>query len=229
MNSISLNEGLDTIQTASAYFFSAQPLDSLGAVEYSLCSIVLDKSGSLQGYEKDLEKTLGEIVLACKKSPRADNLMFRAVSFDTNVTEINGFKLLGSINPNDYNNTIHCSSSTALNDAVFTSVEATDTFGKTLTDQGYLTNGIAFIVTDGDDNASKYSTTQIKKLLQTLAKNEHLESLTVVLIGVGDKNLMSRLDAFKNEVGITQFVEFGNITAQKLAKLANFVSKSISS
>ncbi len=191
MNSTSINSDLEQIQTASAYVFSAQPLDTLGNVEYTLASVILDKSGSLQGYEKDLEKTLGEIVLACKKSQRAENLMFRAVSFDTNVTEINGFKLLGSINPNDYDNTIKCGGSTALHDAVYTSVEATESYGKSLTDQGYLVNAVCLIVTDGDDNASKYSANQIKKLLDTSAKNEHLESLTVVLIGVGDKNLMN--------------------------------------
>ena len=51
-----------------------------------------------------------------------------------------------------------------------------------------------------------------------------------VLIGVNVTNptLAAYLSSFKTDAGFTQYIELDNATAGKLAKLAEFVSKSIS-
>jgi len=60
-------------------------------------------------------------------------------------------------------------------------------------------------------------------------QGEDIESLLTILIGVNDNSYKSYLETFKDEANLSQYVSVGDATAQKLAKLAAFVSKSISS
>jgi hypothetical protein len=59
--------------------------------------------------------------------------------------------------------------------------------------------------------------------------------LITVLVALQDPALdyndeiVASLERFQKEAGIDQFVDIGDATPQKLAKLANFVSQSISS
>ena len=60
---------------------------------------------------------------------------------------------------------------------------------------------------------------------------ESLESVVSILVGVNVASpSMSRLlQAFQVDAGFTQYVEVDNATDAKLAKLADFVSRSVSS
>jgi len=75
------------------------------------------------------------------------------------------------------------------------------------------------------------STGQIADLIRKARLSENiLESMTVVLVGItGDQRTARKLQDFQKAVGITQFVDVGSVTPGKLAKLAQFVSQSISS
>jgi NAD kinase len=121
---------------------------------------------------------------------------------------------------------------TALMDAVLNSIEATEGYAKQLVAMDYACNSIMFVITDGDENDSKVcsSTDVIKQAIKKIRVKETLESFTSVLIGVGDDpTIQDTLQRFKDDSGMDQFVAMGAATPGKLAKLADFVSKSISS
>jgi len=118
---------------------------------------------------------------------------------------------------------------TALFDATYSSVAATLKYGKTLIDQDFSVNGICFIITDGEDNNSNVTPLQVKNQMGIAIQGEDIESLLTILIGVNDNSYKSYLETFKDEANLSQYVSVGDATAQKLAKLAAFVSKSISS
>jgi len=226
------DDTMNVMNTAGNYQFSAVKLDNLGATEYSLVTIVQDNTGSVQAFKNDMEKCIQTAVEACQKSPRAENLMLRLVKFNTKIEEVHGFKLLGSINIKDYDGVLNPDGMTALYDAVYTSIEATKDYGKVLTGQDFLANAIVFIITDGVNNAGTYTTASIKKLVASVIKEECLESIVVVLVGVGtkaDPNVSPYLEDFKKEAGITQYVEIEDTSTKKLAKLASFISRSVSS
>ena len=212
------------------YGFSATRLDDLGATEYTLVTIVCDASPSVSGFVKEMEKALVEIVKACKFSPRADNLMIRLVTFATGMTEVHGFKLLEQCNPGDYKNIIRVYGGTALYDAAENAISAVSTYGRQLTDADFATNGIVFVITDGEDNASKLAIRNVRDALTSAVQTEALESFLSILIGVNvqDSNIGAYLQDFKNEAGFTQYVELDKADAKTLAKLADFVSRSIS-
>lgn len=225
------DENLETINVKGTNFqYSAVRLDKLGATEYTLVSIITDISGSVSGYKNELEKCLQEILKSCRKSPRSDNLMLRLLTFNTNVDELHGYKLLSECNPDDYVNILNTGGMTSLYDASYNGILSASDYAKTLTDNDFDVNGIIFIVTDGMDNTSTYSPNSVSKAMQESLKNEYLESLTVVLIGLNlEPDADSYLQDFQKQANLTKYINIGDADEKALAKLAEFVSKSISS
>jgi len=225
------DEKMMSINTTSNYSFSCTKLNSLGSSEYTLVTIVCDKSSSLSGYDRDLEKMIKAAVESCQKSARAENLMVRLVTFADDEEEVHGFKLLGNITINDYDGKINCSGCTNLIDTTYNAIEATAAYGKKLMDQDYLTNAIVFVITDGMDNRSTYTASRIKKIVDKIRKEEiSLESIATVLIGMnGDSTVQSYLQDIKNDGDFTEYIEMGDVSPSKLAKLAGYISRSTSS
>jgi len=226
---ILIDESMEQLKTGSNYKFSAVKVDQLGATEYTLVTIAQDASGSVNPYAVEMEKCLKTILESCKKSPRAENLLLRLVKFNNKLDELHGFKMLNTIAPKDYDGILNPDGGTALFDAVQSSIEATLDYGTILSDQEFGVNAIVFIVTDGDNNAGKATANSVKKTVEKVVKSEKLEQITIVLVGVGGTAVASYLDDFQKKAGITQFIDIGDATPNKLAKLANFISKSISS
>lgn len=224
-------DGLETFKLPGSYGYSATKLSDLGATEYTLVTLVVDDSGSIESFRADMEKAIKEVVNACRYSPRADNLMIRLVTFANRLKEVHGFKLLANCNVDDYDGILTDGGMTALFDAAVNSVDATSAYGKTLVDSDFSTNGIVVVITDGDDNRSSNSVNSVATSLKNATANETLESLVSILIGVNitDPRISDFLKDFHTNGGFTQFVELKDASAKTLAKLAQFVSKSISS
>lgn len=227
-----LDKDLEQLTAGSGYKFSATKISKLGASEYTLVTIVTDSSGSVSGFAAQLETCLKTIFKSCDKSPRRDNLLIRVVQFNDTLNEIHGFKLLGSIKESDYDNVLNIGGSTALFDACDEAIKATSTYGKQLTSQSYTCNAIVVVVTDGENNrGSIMDPAPVKKATENARKAENLESLITILVGVtnDDVNLNAYLQSVKDDGGFTQYVSIGKASPQKIAKLAEFVSQSISS
>jgi len=219
----------NTLPTGN-YGFSGQRIDDLGATEYTLVTLAVDDSSSVINFRNEMEKCVQEAVKACKFSPRADNLMVRVVTFGSEFHEFHGFKLLSNVAPDDYKSLLTRGGMTALYDATENSVEATNAYAKKLVDSDFDVNGIVVVITDGEENHSKATLTRVKTAFETSLKQEHLESLVSILVGVNinDSYVAQALDSYRKAVGFTQYVEVDNASANTLAKLADFVSKSIS-
>lgn len=217
--------------------FSATKIDTLGASEYTLVTTCLDISGSLDGYERELEKMLGMIVEACRnpRNPRCDNMMLRVLLFNDTVQELHGFRPVVDLNPDDYKNVLRCGGITAAFDAAYDAAKASADYGKQLIANKFSANGALFLVTDGCDNASKNTAKSVKKAIEDCVKGEALESIMAVLIGIGDgatddvTQLSANLVEFKDNAGFDQYEFAGKADAKNLAKIANFISRSASS
>lgn len=214
--------------TAGNFQFSGVRPDKLGATEYTLVTLATDKSGSVNGFENQILRIKQTVVAACQKSPRADFLMLRNVEFNGVVEEVHGFRELATIDPSTYQ-APRCHGSTALYDAAYSSVAATNEYAKSLSDADFSVNAIVVIETDGDNVRSVQTPASVAAEIQRGVQNEWLESMLVILIGVNAAQYRRELEAFKVDAGIHQFIEVEDLTPQKLAHLADFVSKSVSS
>lgn len=214
----------------STFGFSGVAIDTLGATEYTLVGLVVDCSGSVSAFHTEEEKAITEVVSACRKSPRADNLMLRYTVFDNHVREVHGFKLLMDCNPTDYSGSIPFGGTTALYDACVDGVDALARYGTQLQANDMGANAIMFVITDGMNCAGSLTAPEVKKAVERARKGEHLESVVTILIGVNlDPSAASALASFAQNAGIDQFVNIGDANEKTLARLATFVSKSISS
>jgi hypothetical protein len=211
------------------YGYSATRLEELGAAEYTLVTIVNDVSGSVTAFVGEMERAIQEIVSACKLSPRADNLMIRLVTFSDRMKEVHGFKLLEQCNLGDYQGILRATGSTALYDSAENAIAATASYGKQLTDADFSVNAILFVITDGMDNVSTMGVRQVREALTRATTSEVVESMVSVLVGVNVQNrsVGAYLQDFKTDAGFTQYVEIGKASAKTLARLAEFVSRSI--
>ena len=214
----------------SSYGFSAKRLDSLGASEYTLVAVTADVSGSVAPFRLNIETCVREIVRACRHSPRADNLMLRFTTFDSGVTEVHGFRPLGECDEAKYKGTIRIGGMTALYDAGHNAVEAAITYGKALTEHDFDVNTIVFVITDGGDNSSVMTAEHLRQALERAVTSEAVESMVSILVGVNvaDPTLSRYLSDLKDKARFTQYVELNDAREKTLAKLATFVSRSIS-
>lgn len=225
------SEPLQTFGNQAGQFnFTGTGLEALTSTEYSLVTIAVDVTWSVNPFKDGLRDALIAAVEACKKSPRVEYLLIRVITFSTKVgvCELHGFTPLSQINPADYPE-FDPDGGTNLFDASFDAVAATVQYGKGLMDIDFLTNGIVFIITDGDDNSSSRTPKSIAAEIAKAAKAETLESLHTVLIGINAAEFSDELSKFKDEAKIDQYIDAGDATSRTLAKLAEFVSSSISS
>lgn len=222
---------METHQIGGSNFaFTATSIAKLGATEYTLAVLAVDVSGSTSGFRRQMEEAIAQVVKACRQSPRADNMMLRVLLFDTQVRELHGFKPLPDCNEADYKDCCSPGGMTALHDATWSAVHSAIAYGKQLVAQDFSCNAALFVVTDGEDNASKVSAQMVAQALTEARTSEALESIMPVLIGVGnDTSLNKYLTDFKTNAGFQQHVMVGAATEKSLAKLANFIAASVSS
>lgn len=223
-------------KTLSNFNYSAVEISKLEGSEYTIVQLLIDESSSVSSFQNELTSAIKVVVDSCQKSPRSENLLMRVATFGTGrnstVHEIHGFTLLSNINKSDYDGQVAPMGMTPLYDATLDAVESLSGFGKQLSDQDYFCNGIFFVVTDGWENASRVATTdKIKNAIAKIRVSESLESVKAILIGVNDtdSSVAAELKKFRDEVGFDEYISVGEATAGKLAKLAQWVSHSISS
>ncbi len=225
----SMNAG--SVKGLQAYRFSATKIERLGAAEYTLVTVAVDVTGSVQGFENELRNCLITAVESCKKSPRSMNLLLRVILFSTSfphgIEEVHGFKPLGEIDTTSYP-AFMPAGGTPLYDAAYSAVGATNEYAKQLMDHDFLANGIVTVITDGDDTGSKATTLMIKKEVERGMKGEEIESLVAIVIGINEKQFSSRIALLETEAGM-RHIDAGSVTEGKLAKIAGFISQSVSS
>lgn len=214
---------------ASGFSFSATRVGDLGATEYTLVGVAADGSSSVAPFAREIEACIKAVVEACRRSPRADHLMLRLVTFDSTLHEVHGFRPLAECPPDAYDGTVRGEGCTALYDAATTLVESIAAYGKTLCDADFDVNAIVFVITDGADNASQLDAKALARALTATRKAEHVESLVSVLVGVNvaDPQLDGYLRALARDVGFTQYLPLAQADAASLARLARFVARSI--
>ena len=213
--------------------FSGVKMERLGATEYTLVTIAVDVTGSVQGFESELRDSLITAIEACQRSPRSDNLLLRVIQFSSRfangVDELHGFKPLAEIDAqNDYD-AFDPGGMTPLCDACYSAFGAINAYAQKLMNDDYGVNAIAFIITDGYDNASVSTKEMVKQEAEKAVSGEFAESMVSVLIGINAVEYQRLLEKFRDEAGIMQYVDAGEATEGRLAKLADFVSQSISS
>ena len=221
----------ETFKSGSGFQFSGAKLAKLGASEYTLVGLACDMSGSVGRFAKEIEGCLVGSVEGCQKSPRADNLLARLITFNTTVEEQHGFRPLADCHLAKYDGIIKPGGCTVLCDASVNLIGSLATYGKQLIKNDFQANGILVVITDGMDEGSTLTAAAVKKAMEEARMSESLESLVSILIGinVNHPTVSNYLNRFKDEAGFDQYIEAKDASAKTFAKVAGFISKSVSS
>lgn len=208
--------------------YSAVKPEKLEASEYTLVNIIVDKSGSVNPFERELGESISTVVDSCKKNPRVENIMVRVVLFNHELHEVHGFKMVSDLDPSY---TVNTNGGTALFDATYEAIGSTIDYASILVNDHFMdVNAVNFIITDGEDRHSKLDISAVKNKVEEIKRNEDLSgSIMNILIGVNDTQCSSYLQRYKDEAELDHYLSIGDADASGLAKLAGFVSKSISS
>ncbi len=227
--------------TMSSFQFSGADPSQLAAAssKFTLVTLCVDTSGSISEFQKTIEQLVAEVVLACKKNPASDSLMLRVVSFDSVVNETHGFKLIGSVNPDDYSGKFGCGGRTALHDAMANAIESAVEYGKALAGSFYMANAITFVITDGQENESRIAKDPavVARANAAATSGESLDSSELILMGLSaEPKFGAYLSRVEKECGCSKSMVIGtfsvggpDVNAGKIAKLVGFISNSVSS
>lgn len=215
----------------STFTFSAANIDDLTETGYTLVDIEVDVSGSISGFENELKKAISSTIGACKKAPTSENILVRVEKFDNHLRELHGYKPVMSCNEASDYDSISSGGYTSLNDAAFSGIGSVASYAAKMRQSSIECNGIVVVITDGEDNTSTCTTSKIADEIKKIKRNESLESFLSILIGVNVNNTScsNSLKTFFNETGFDQYIEVQDASPNSLAKIAKFISQSISS
>jgi hypothetical protein len=237
------------IRTSGSLSYSAAKIEVLKnlASEFVLCDLVGDRSGSLVGFEEELERCQAIAIAGCEQSPQADNLLIRVTEFSTafsdGVKEVHGYKSIRQIfrrTEQDTDDTVYaaikaeypsivCGGATPLYQALYSSVRAMLDYAKVLRSNGFSVNGVIFVMTDGKETENTISREELKKYIQAAMQGEGLLTLTIVVIGMNitDPESEKWLKLLVGEVGITHYQDGGSLTMHSAAKMGQFITQTI--
>ncbi len=219
------------VKKIGQFQFTGAKMDRLEATEYTLVNIAVDLSGSVCEFKNDLEKMVVNIIKACEKSPRRENLLIRITEFSSrrSVAEVCGFELLQNLKALGKNLDFYPDGLTPLYDACYEGAAAIRNYGLELARNDYGVNAILFVITDGYENASQMDSREVKKEIEKTKNCEELESFLSILIGINADEYKDELKKVEKELSLDKFIDAGEASKKNLAQLADFVSQSISS
>jgi len=220
---------MDAYNVKGMAYSGVRPDTLIGSSRYTLVLMVRDKSGSVLGHKDALVYSLKEAIKSCGYSEWANSLLIRTLDFNHNLHEVHGFKELRNIDI-DKSYDMVCGGGTALYDAVANAVRSALDFGSILYDKDYDVNVVMFIFTDGEEIDSNIKDPLIvKQAIEELIQSEKIDSVVSVLVGINAGRCSTFLKNFQRDVGISSYEDVKNFDFKVGAKLAQFISKSISS
>lgn len=214
--------------------YAAVPTDELEASQFTLATIVCDRSGSTAAFQGDMESALKSTIESLKGHADAEQIMVRVIAFSDTIEELHGFCPVTGIDESQYSDSLKPRGLTALFDSVISAAEATEDYSSKLAAKNFLNNGILIVITDGWNNAGRFrnpnDVSHVKEALSRAMKMEALESLMTILVAVNWNEARAELEAFHAEAGFTQqLIGVDVATPEAIARVGQFVATSISS
>lgn len=201
-------------------------MDDIKTDQICLASIAIDTSSSMAGQEANLEQCFNQAIQACDKAPNRDGILVRITSFDSTVKELRAF-----VPPAPTPLQIKTAGMTALGRGVLDALRSTAHYAEVLAQGDYRCNAILIVLTDGDETVDDRTEVvqKINQELEQIKAKEVLDSVLIILIGFRPDVQLKKIQADLAAAIGARYIQLQDVTPQKLAKLAEFVSQSISS
>lgn len=212
---------MEEIQNFGLNFNNFDPED-LNVDEVINCLFVIDQSGSVGRYVKEMNDALNDFLHTMQKSHVSDKILISTLVFDDNIKVVNGYQPIENLS--DFN--VVPGGMTNLYGATYAGILNAEDYRKTLEKSGGSVKSIVFIITDGEDNCG-FNPQKIKDKLDEIYSDElNAFTFTVIMFGVGnaaDFNLAAKKMGIKPEM-----VKTVGTSGKEIKKMISFISSSIS-
>lgn len=219
-------ENLENNDEDFDFGFNYSP-DDVEVEETINVQFIVDVSGSVGGYVKELNSGLNEFVQRMQSSHVADKLFVSIVEFNGKIKVRSGYQPITNFPTIDFWPSI--GGTTALYGGVRVGLENALNYREGLENAGVNCRTLVFILTDGSDNEpSMGNSSQVKKIITDLLSDErNFASFETILFGI-NKSEEAGFNRAAFDMGIKNVVTIDN-TADEIKKLINFISSSVSS
>jgi hypothetical protein len=213
--SMVLVDNLDSVALAGC---SGVDIDQINTDDVTLVAAVMGASGSMSSAQRAVIEGFNTMLDSFRGSKQADSILLSAWSFSdrpwlhfsyTPVTMLSN--LIGS----DY----QPNGSTALYDTLLYVMAGLVAYGQTLRNNGIRTRGIVVVFSDGGDNVSQSTASQVRTVSQGLLDQE---IYTLAYAGFGSSDLQQIAD----EVGFPSVITAGSSPAE-IRRIFKQVSASV--
>lgn len=192
--------------------------DRLDSTDATLVCVVLDMSGSMATHKKPVIDAYNAMLSALAGAKAASTILVSTWVFADSAT------LLSSYEPVERKArldgaTYAPNGCTALHDATLGGLTGLVAYGQQLHDQGVPTRRVLFVLSDGEDNASRSSALQVRTATAAIARQE---AFTLAYAGFGSSDLQQQADAlgFPHAIATTA-------SAGELRRIFRQVSQSV--
>jgi len=216
------------------YGYTGAVIEDLESAENTIAATLFDESGSTRAFAKQMEMAVQQIVKFLRRSPRADNLIYGHYHFDSSLKEILGWTPLAQIEDDRFDGCWAGGGCTNLWYSEDRALSYMRDYALQMANQRYMCNGILCTLTDGGEYSPQYSDghgwkeDQVVEAFKTTASCEDLESLVSIMIGINpDPGVQQELQEHAEKVGYTRYLPVEKADENTLAKIADFISKSI--
>lgn len=155
--------------------------DSLDSPDATLVSVVLDMSGSMQPFKRAVIEAYDAMLAALSGAKAATSILVSTWAFSDRPTLLSSYEPVER-KPRLSSAVFQPDGGTALYDATLHALTGLVGYGQELWDQGIPTRRVLFVLSDGDDNASRASAADVKTLAESLRQKE---SATLAYAGFG--------------------------------------------
>ena len=150
-------------------------VDEVMSPSVLLVDFIIDRTGSMDMYERVMQECLEHYKQAICNSKQADEMLVSKTLFNTTI-ETGGY-----VAPEDFNTDYSTWGCTRLFDAIIDRRQRLLDYMEQLKNNGTNTRAVMVILTDGYDNDSQYRASDARKAVQDLISKE----ITVAFIAFG--------------------------------------------
>jgi hypothetical protein len=191
--------------------------DALDAADATLVSVVLDMSGSMEPHRDAVIEAYNQMLRALGAAKGASQILASAWAFSDAPALLSSYE--SALAKPKLTRTVYApNGSTALYDTVLAAMTGLVAYGERLWDEGVPTRRVLFVLSDGEDNASKRTAPELRTAATALARQE---AYTLAYAGFGGDHV-----AQAAAIGFPHVISVG-ATDGELRKIFRQVSESV--
>jgi hypothetical protein len=172
--------------------------DDLDAADATIVSVVIDMSGSMAPHKKAVIDAYNSMQRALSDARAASAILTTTWFFSDAPRLLSGFEPVAKKTPLS-SAVYRPDGGTALHDAILGAMTGLVSYGQALWDSGVPSKRILFVLSDGDDNASKANAQSVSAAAHALAREEAY-TLAFAGFGIADLGAVARSLGFPHVI-----------------------------